>query len=106
MHRVDEAAVEAASGAKAWYQNGELHRENGPAVEGADGTREWHRHGKRVPDEDDRPQPQTFNNKKIAEIRCAYDQPVKVVENRTLAIRRKFLEDSGTSQGTKMKPRF
>ncbi|MBO7803469.1 hypothetical protein [Burkholderia pseudomallei] len=103
-HREGAPAVVNADGSCRWYINGNLHRVDGPAVEGADGTREWHRHGKRVPDEDDTPQ--AFNHKKVVEIRSAHDQPVKVVENRILALRKKFLEDGGTSQGTKMKPRF
>jgi hypothetical protein len=103
-HRIGGPAIEAASGAKQWWVGGELHRDGGPAIEGADGTREWHRDGKRVPDGDFKPNP--FDKAKVTEVRSAYAKPVKVVENRILAMRKKFLEDSDASQGTRMKPKF
>ena len=97
MHRVDGPAVEATSGATAWYQAGELHRDDGPAVEGADGTREWYNRAVQISEEEFKSQRKAFNPKKLHEVRSAYDRPVKAVENNILAMRKKYLEGEGTS---------
>jgi hypothetical protein len=103
-HRIDGPAVEAASGAKQWWYEGQLHRDGEPAIEGADGTREWYHYGKNIPMK--KPTPQVFNKNKITEMRSIYDRPIVIVENRILAMRKKYIDDSDTSQGTKMKPKF
>lgn len=101
MHRVDGPAIEAASGAKAWYQEGKLHRMKGPAVEGSDGVTEWYRHGIKIPDQDFIPKP--FDSKKLAYVSGYYGKSVKVVENRILALRKDFFEEGETSRGVKPK---
>ena len=97
LHREDGPAVEATSGATAWYQAGELHREDGPAVEGADGTREWYNRAVKLSEEEFNRQNKAFNPRKLHEVRSAYDRPVKAVENKILAMRKKYIEGEGTS---------
>ena len=46
QHRLDGPAVEWASGAKDWWQNGKRHRLDGPAVINADGSMTWFINGK------------------------------------------------------------
>ena len=46
LHRINEPAVEWASGTKEWYQNGRRHRTDGPAVESPYGDEEWWINGK------------------------------------------------------------
>ena len=45
LHRTGAPAIEWASGAKSWYQNGLLHRTDGPAIERADGYKFWYING-------------------------------------------------------------
>ena len=45
LHRTGAPAIEWASGAKSWYQNGLLHSTDGPAIELADGTKLWYQNG-------------------------------------------------------------
>ena len=97
LHRGDGPAIEASSGARAWYQTGKLHREDGPAVEGADGTREWYNRAVKLSEEAFKHQNKDFNSKKLHEVRSAYDRPVKAVENKILAMRKKYIEGEGTS---------
>lgn len=97
LHRVDGPAIEASSGATAWYQTGELHREDGPAVEGCDGTREWYNRAVQLSEEEFNLHHQPFKKKKVVDVRSAYDRPVKAVENKILAMRKKYIEGEGNS---------
>ena len=74
-----------------------LHRDDGPAVEGADGTREWYNRAVKLSEEEFNCQNKAFNPQKLHEVRSAYDRPVKAVENRILALRKKYLEGESTS---------
>ena len=96
-HREDGPAVEMKDGSRQWFINGNLHREDGPAVEGCDGTREWYNRAVQLSEEEFNLHHQPFKKKKVVDVRSAYDRPVKVVENKILAMRKKYIEGEGTS---------
>ena len=96
-HREDGPAVELKNGSSQWFINGNLHREDGPAVEGCDGTREWYNRAVKLSEEEFKCQNKAFNPKRLHEVRSAYERPVKAVENKILALRKKYIEGEGTS---------
>jgi hypothetical protein len=51
LHRLDNPAVEWANGSNLWYVEGKLHRLNGPAVELAVGSRAWWVEGEELTEE-------------------------------------------------------
>ena len=91
--------MEAASGARAWYEHGELHREDGPAVEGSDGTREWYNRAVQLSEQD-------FMDKHgvvIAKPKPLMQTPPyvsqeEVVKSVMFAMRSKYLEKEGNSR--------
>ena len=80
MHRIDGPAVEFASGAKHWIQDGMFHRTDGPAIEFTEGTVEYWIEGNKLTLTQFKKATAPAKEMTIAEIEAVLGHAVKVVK--------------------------
>ena len=80
LHRENGPAIEWASGAKRWYQEGRRHRIDGPAVVYANGSNAWYINNKEMTEDELLAATQPVVEMTVADVEKLLGRRVKIIK--------------------------